>query len=293
MPASNFIDIYTRKGVYQKSQTYKNVLPFTIGREGAGVVDSVGDDVTGLAVGDRVAYCLILGSYAEYAAIPAWRLVKVPDDIELDVATTLMLQGCTAHYLSHSLFALGPDHSCLIHAGAGGVGQLLIQLAKARGAHVFATVGSAEKAEIARRCGADHVVRYRDEKFDQVVLQATGGDGVDVVYDSVGQATFENSLRCLKRRGTCALFGGASGAVESVEPLALAEAGSLFLTRPHMADYMSNAQEVTARATALFELARKNKLVVNIDREFALADAQEAHRVMEARGTTGKLLLKI
>lgn len=289
----NFIDIYTRKGVYKKSQTYKNVLPFTIGREGAGVVHALGAGVTGFAPGDRVAYCLILGSYAQYATVPASRLVKVPNDIELDIATTLMLQGCTAHYLSHSLFALGPDHACLVHAGAGGVGQLLIQLAKARGARVFATVGNAEKAGIATARGADHVIQYREEAFDDVVLEATGGVGVDVVYDSVGQATFQGSLRSLKRRGMCALFGGASGAVESVEPLALAEAGSLFLTRPHMADYMSSAGEINSRADALFELVRQNKLIVSIDREFALADADQAHRVMEARGTTGKLLLKI
>ena len=287
----NFIDVYMRKGVYRQSQTYRNAPPFTPGMEGAGTVAAVGPGVEGFSAGERVAYCLSLGSYAEYAVVPAWRLVKVPDGIDLPVATTLMLQGCTAHYLTHSLFPLAAGHTCLIHAGAGGVGQLLIQLAVMRGARVIATVGSAEKAAIARSLGADPAILYDEVDFAQAVHEATEGRGVDVAYDSVGEATFLKSLECLKRRGVCALFGGASGAVKSVNPLDLAEAGSVFLTRPHLADYLANAEEIRGRAGELFALAGDGRLEVTIDREFPLAEAARAHETIEGRKTKGKLLL--
>ncbi|MDX1514888.1 MAG: quinone oxidoreductase, partial [Gammaproteobacteria bacterium] len=287
----NFIDVYTRKGDYAKSDTYANRPPFTIGREGAGTVVKSGENVDGLAEGDRVAYCLVLGSYAEYAVVPAWRLVRVPPDFELPVATTLMLQGCTAHYLSHSLFPLEPGHRCLVHAASGGVGQLLLQLAKVRGAEVFATVGSEEKAKMAKARGADHVILYREQDFAEVVLEITDGEGVDVVYDAVGKATIEGSMRCVKRRGTLVNFGGASGLVTSIEPLALAEAGSIFFTRPHMADYMRDASQIRRRAEDMFGYIKNGRLEVNIERVYPLSDAARAHEHMEAGKTTGKLLL--
>lgn len=287
----NFIDVYMRKGVYRTSHTYKNAPPFTPGMEGAGTVVKTGRGVTDPKPGTRVGYCLALGSYAEYAVVPAWRLVPVPDDVDLKIATTLMLQGCTAHYLTHSLFTIKPGQACLVHAGAGGVGQLLVQIAKRRGATVLATVGTKEKAEIVTALGADRAILYREVDFAEAVLAATGGAGVEVVYDSVGQATFAGSLKALKRRGTVALYGGASGAVTSVNPLDLAEAGSVFLTRPHLADYMASADEIRGRAGALFELVRAGDLKVTVDKVFPLAEAARAHDTIEGRQTKGKLLL--
>ncbi len=289
----NFIDVYMREGVYKRSETYAQRPPMVIGMEGAGTVEALGPGTNGLAEGDTVAYCLELGSYAEYAAVPAWKLVPVPAEVPLDVATALQLQGSTAHYLTHALYPLGPGDTCLIHAGAGGVGQLVIQLAKARGATVIATVGSREKAEIARARGADHAILYREVDFREAVLEITGGRGVDVVYDSVGRDTLAGSLRCLRRRGTCCLFGGSSGAVTSIDPLDIAEAGSVFFTRPHLADYIADAAERRARAEALFRMYREGRLVVTIDCTLPLMQAAEAHRILEDRETKGKLLLEV
>ena len=289
----NFIDVYMRSGHYARSHTYQTPLPMTIGMEGGGTVAALGDGVTDVKLGDRVAYCIVRGSYAPYAAVPAWRLVKVPDNVPLPVATALMLQGFTAHYLSHSVFALGPDHACLVHAGAGGVGQLLIQFAKLRGATVITTVGSKDKAEIVKQRGADHVILYRETDFREEVMKLTGGKGVDVVYDAVGKDTISRSITSLKKRGLCVNYGGASGLVQSVEPLALAEAGSVFFTRPHLADYIASAEELRGRAADLFAACGAGKLSVAIDREFPLAEAAAAHRYLEGRNTKGKLLLKI
>ncbi|MBI2585659.1 MAG: quinone oxidoreductase [Rhodospirillales bacterium] len=260
----NFIDVYMRQGVYRNSETYRNEPPFIPGMEGGGIVADVGPGVHRLNVGDRVAYCLVLGSYARYAAVPAWRLAKVPDDVLMPVAVTLMLQGSTAHYLSHSLFDLRAGMTCLVHAGAGGVGQLLTQIARMKGARVISTVGSAEKAA-----------------------------GVHVVYDGVGQATFTGSLKALRRRGTLALFGGASGAVKSVNPLDLAEAGSVFLTRPHLWDYTATAEEIDRRAGDLFKWVAEGRLKVAIDREFPLGMAKAAHDVLESRQSKGKIILNV
>jgi len=289
----NFIDIYMRNGLYARSHTYQTPLPMTLGMEGGGVVAAVGDGVSDFAVGDWVAYCIVRGSYAQFASVPVSRLVSVPPHVPMPIATGLMLQGLTAHYLSHSAYSLGPGKTCLIHAGAGGVGQLLIQLAKLRGATVIATVGSEEKAVIARARGADHVILYREVDFRDEVKRLTGGRGVDVVYDAVGRDTIARSIRSLARRGVCINYGGASGLVASIEPLELAEAGSVYFTRPHLADYISSPAELRERAVDLFAAYAAGKLGVTIERELPLADVADAHRWLEARRTKGKLLLEL
>jgi NADPH2:quinone reductase len=289
----NFIDVYMRSGHYARSQTYKTPLPMVIGMEGIGKVITLGDGVQGLSKNQRVAYCIVRGSYAESAVVPAWKLVKVPDDVPSPIAVTLMLQGLTAHYLSHSAFPLEKGHTCLVHAAAGGVGQLLVQCAKMRGATVIATAGSTEKAEIAKARGADHVILYREKDFREEVMRLTGGRGVDVVYDAIGKDTIARSIRSLRRRGVCINYGGASGLVQSIEPLELGEAGSVFFTRPHLADYIATAEELGGRAADLFAAWRTGKLVVTVDREYPLAEAGAAHRYLEAGKTKGKLLLRI
>jgi NADPH2:quinone reductase len=289
----NFIDIYMRAGQYARSHTYRTPLPMTLGMEGGGVVAALGEGVTDFAVGDRVAYCIVRGSYAQFASVPASRLVPVPANVPMPIAIGLMLQGLTAHYLAHSAYPLGPGKTCLIHAGAGGVGQLLIQLAKLRGATVIATVGSGEKAVIASERGADHVILYRDVDFRDEVRRLTGGRGVDVVYDAVGRDTIARSIRSLARRGLCVNYGGASGLVASIDPLELAEAGSVYFTRPHLADYISSAAELRERAADLFAAYAAGILAVTIERELPLADVAEAHRWLEARHTKGKLLLDV
>ena len=289
----NFIDVYMRDGSYARSRTYVTPLPMTLGMEGCGTVDEVGAGVEGFKPGDRVAYCLARGSYAEYAIVPAWRLVPVPPDVPAAIATALMLQGSTAHYLTHSAFRLEPGMTCLVHAGAGGVGQLLVQIAKHLGARVLATVGSPEKAKLARSRGADHCILYRETDFREETMRLTGGKGVNVVYDSVGRDTLPRSLRSLSRRGMCVNFGASSGQPEPVTVLDLAEAGSVYLTRPHLADYMASAEEIRGRASDLFAAWRSGALVVTIDRELPLSAAAEAHHILESRGTKGKLLLHV
>ena len=289
----NFIDIYMRDGVFRKLETYPNKPPFTPGMEGAGTVEAVGPGVDNVAEGDTVGYCLEVGSYAEYAVVPAWKLVKVPADVPLDVATALQLQGMTAHYLTHSLFPLAEGHTCLIHAGAGGMGQLAIQLAKMRGARVIVTVGSAEKVEIAKARGADHVILYRDVDFADAVLDITDGVGADVVYDSVGKDTIKGSLKCLKARGVLSNNGNASGPIGALDPLDLAEAGSVFFTRPHLASYIPTAEARAERSDDLYRFYRDGELTVTIDRVLPLADAKAAHDAMEGRQSKGKMLLEV
>jgi len=289
----NFIDVHIRLGRYATSQTYRNALPMTLGMEGAGVVEAIADDVTDVAVGDRVAWCIVRGSFAEQAVVPAHRLVRVPDGLDLRDACALMLQGLTAHYLSHDAMRLRPGQIGLVHAAAGGVGGLLVQLAKLRGATVIATVGSAEKAQMARDLGADHTVLYREQDFRDEVMRITGGVGVDVVYDSIGKDTIDRSIRSLRRRGLCINYGGASGLVESIVPLELGEAGSVYFTRPHLADYIATPAELRARAADLFAQARSGRLRVRIDRTFALAETGEAMRYLEAGRSRGKLLLEM
>jgi NADPH2:quinone reductase len=289
----NFIDIYMRSGRYARSNTYKTPLPMTIGMEGGGTVAALGEGVSDFQIGDRVAYCIVRGSYAPLAVVPAWRLVRVPGAIPMPVATALMLQGLTAHYLTHSAFRLEPGMSCLIHAGAGGVGQLLIQLAKQCGATVLTTVGSREKVSIASQRGADHVILYRETDFREQVMNLTGGQGVNVVYDAVGKDTIQGSIHSLKKRGLCINYGGASGLVDSVNPLELGEAGSIFFTRPHLADYLSSADEIRSRTDDLFAAQAAGTLQVAIEHEYPLAAAADAHRHIEEGKTKGKLLLRI
>jgi NADPH:quinone reductase len=289
----NFIDVHLRLGRYAKSETYRNALPMVLGMEGAGVVLECGPDVRDFAVGDRVAWCIVRGSFAQFAVVPAARLVRLPDAIDFDTATALMLQGLTAHYLATSAFVLQPGQTCLVHAAAGGVGGLLVQLAKLAGATVIGTAGSAEKAAIARALGADHVILYREQDFRVEARRLTAGHGVDVVYDSVGRDTIDRSIRSLKRRGTCINFGGASGLVPSIVPLELGEAGSVYFTRPHLADYIATSEELRSRADALFDHVRSGRVKVSIDRRYPLEATAEAMRYLEEGRTRGKLLIDV
>jgi NADPH:quinone reductase len=282
----NFIDVYHRTGLYPKS------LPFTPGVEGAGVVDAVGPDVGQLAVGDRVAWAMHPGSYAEAAVVPVWRLVRVPDALSPEVAATLMTQGMTAHYLTTSTFPLGPEDVAVVHAAAGGVGLLLVQLARARGATVIGTCSTDDKARRVLDAGADHVIRYDQTPFRAEVARLTHGAGATVVYDSVGQATFRDSLASLRPRGMLVLFGQSSGKVEPFDPADLAGGGSLFLTRPSLADYTRDREELVWRAGEVFDRARRGELNVTIHEVLPLDRAAAAHRLLESRTTTGKVLLR-
>ena len=281
----NFIDTYHRTGLYPME------FPLVPGLEGAGTISALGSDVDDLAVGDRVAWSSGIGSYAQRVAVPAEHVVPVPDDVSSAVAAAAMLQGLTAHYLAIDTYPLEPGSKCLVHAGAGGVGLLLIQIAKMRGAEVFTTVGSPEKAELARDAGADHVILYRDVDFGDAVEEIAGPNALAVVYDGVGQTVFDRSLELLRRRGMLVQFGNASGAVEPVSPLRLARGGSLFLTRPTLSHYVSTRPELLARASDLFAWIGSGGLHVRIGAEFPMSDAADAHRALEARKTTGKVLL--
>lgn len=265
--------------------------PFVPGMEGAGTVVAVGDGVEGLDVGDTVAWADVLGSYAELVSLPAERVVAVPDGITPEVAAATMLQGLTAHYLVTSTFPLQSGHRCLVHAGAGGVGRLLIQVAKLAGAEVFTTVGSEAKAEVARSAGADHVIDYRATPFAEAVVSIAGERPLDVVYDGVGVATFDEGLGLLKKRGTMVTFGNASGAVPPMAPLTLTRHGSLFLTRPTLGDYIGERVDLQDRARDLFRWILEESLDVLIGVTHPLVDAAQAHRALEGRATTGKVLL--
>ena len=281
----NFIDVYNREG------RYKAPLPLVLGQEAAGVVSAVGADVHDVAVGDRVAYSSVLGSYAEYAAVPADRLVKIPSGVSEREAAAAMLQGMTAHYLLHDAYPLNKGETALIHAAAGGTGSLLVQMAHNIGARVIATVSTDEKAALARGAGADEIILYTQADFESETKRITGGKGVDVVYDSVGRTTFEKGLNVLRPRGMMALFGGSSGAVAPIDPLVLTQKGSLFLTRPSLGNYISTSEELQRRAGAVFGMIRDGKLKLRIEHTYPLAEAQRAHRDLEGRRTTGKLLL--
>ena len=282
----NFIDIYFRTGLYKAD------LPIAIGSEGAGTVEAVGEGVTEVAPGDRVAYAMARGSYAEYAVVPGAQLVKIPAHLDFQSAAAAMLQGMTAHYLTHSTFALKAGDTSLVHAAAGGAGGLIVQMAKNLGARVLGTVSTAEKAQIARQSGADEVILYTEREFDVEARRLTGGRGVDVVYDSVGKTTFEKSLNALRPRGTLALFGQSSGSVPAFDPAILAK-GSLFLTRPGLPHYLLTREELLWRAGEVLDAIDAGKLRLRIDRTYPLADAAAAHRDLESRKTAGKLLLAI
>jgi NADPH2:quinone reductase len=281
----NFIDIYQRTGLYPLQ------TPFTLGSEGAGVVDGVGEGVTEVKKRDRVAYAMVPGSYAEYAIVPAWRLVPVPANIDAKSAAAIMLQGMTAHYLTHSTYPLKQGETTLVHAAAGGVGLLLIQIAKMRGARVIGTVSTEVKAALAKQAGADDVILYTQTDFLTEVKKLTDGKGVHVVYDSVGATTFDKSLDCLRPRGYLVLFGQSSGPVPPFDPGKLAGKGSLFLTRPSLAHYTLDRAELLQRSADLFNWLASGKLKLRIESTFPMANAAEAHHQLEGRQTTGKVIL--
>jgi NADPH:quinone reductase len=281
----NFIDVYFREGRY-KAQT-----PFVLGQEGAGVVTAVGAEAKAVKVGDRVAWSGLPGSYAEYASMPVDRLVTVPDGVSEQQAAAAMLQGMTAHYLSYDTIPLKAGQTTLVHAAAGGVGLLLVQMAHNIGARVIATVSTEEKAALARAAGADEVILYTQTDFEAEARRLTGGKGVDVVYDSVGKTTFEKGLNILRPRGMMVLFGGSSGAVPPFDLIALSQKGSLYLTRPSLGNYVATRNELVARAAAVFGMIADGKLRLRIEHMYPLQDAQRAHRDLEGRKTTGKLLL--
>lgn len=281
----NFIDVYKRNGLYAVK------LPHTLGQEAAGVVTEVGPGVTGLAVGDRVASAAVSGAYAAEAVVPAAQAVKIPEGVSAREAAAVMLQGMTAHYLACDTFPLQPGHAALVHAGAGGVGLILIQIARLRGARVLATAGTEEKAALAREAGAEAVCLYTKENFTDAAKAFTGGKGVDVVYDSIGKDTFEASLNSLRPRGMMVSYGNSSGPVPPVAPLLFSQKGSLFFTRPTLAHYTATPAELNARASELFGWMRSGKLKVRVGATYPLRDAAEAHRALEGRATTGKVLL--
>jgi NADPH2:quinone reductase len=281
----NYIDVYFRTG------QYKAPLPVMLGNEGAGTVQAAGPGVSEVAPGDRVAWAMTRGSYAEYALVPAAQLVKIPEGLDFRTAAAVMLQGMTAHYLTHSTYPLKAGDTCLVHAAAGGAGGLIAQMAKMLGARVFGTVSTEEKAAVARQHGVDQAILYTETDFEAEVKRLTGGRGVDVVYDSVGATTFDKSLNCLRPRGMLALFGQSSGPVPPFDPAILNAKGSLFLTRPGLVHHLLTREELLWRAGDVLGWTASGKLKPRIDRAYPLADAAAAHRDLEARRTAGKLLL--
>jgi NADPH2:quinone reductase len=281
----NFVDVYYREGRYEAP------LPLVVGQEAAGTVSTVGSEVTSVKVGDRVAQAAILGSYAEYQAVPADRLVKIPEGVSDRQAAAVMLQGMTAHYLAYDTFPLKSGETALVHAAAGGVGSLLVQMAHNLGVRVIGTVSTEEKAKLAREAGADDVILYTQQDFEVETKRITGGKGVDVVYDSVGKTTFEKGLNVLRPRGYMVLFGGSSGAVPPFDLIQLSQKGSLFVTRPSLGHYMITTEELQRRASAVFGMILAGKLKVRIAHMYPLKDAKQAHQDLEGRKTTGKILL--
>jgi NADPH2:quinone reductase len=282
----NFIDVYFREGLYKAPER-----PVKLGNEGSGIVEAVGKGAQ-FRPGQRVAYAMARGSYAEYAAVPAKFVVEVPESVSLDDAAAVMLQGMTAHYLTHSTFKLQKGQTCLVHAAAGGAGLLIVQMAKIAGATVIGTCSTEEKAQLAREHGADHMILYTEQDFLEKVKRISAGKGVAVVYDSVGKTTFNKSLDCLSARGMMASFGQSSGPVGQIDPLLLSQKGSLFLTRPSLANYISDPEELRWRTSDIFKWLADGRLRLRIHKKYKLADAGQAQRDLEGRKTTGKLLLK-
>jgi NADPH:quinone reductase len=281
----NFIDIYFRTGLY------KAPMPFIPGMEAAGTIEAVGENVSNLKAGDRVAYAGVAGAYAEYAIVNSWQLARLPDKLDFNTAAALMLQGLTAHYLAFSAFPLKSGETMLVHAAAGGVGLLLVQIAKRIGARVIGTVSTEAKALLAKIAGADHVVLYTQKDFEEEVKAITGGTGVDVIYDSVGRTTFDKGLNCIRRRGTMVLFGQSSGPVSPFDLNKLNQKGSLYVTRPGLAQYTAEKKELQWRAEEILQWASEKSLNVRIDRVYPLQEVAEAQRALEARETAGKVLL--
>ena len=281
----NFIDVYFRTGLY------KAPLPFIPGMEAAGIVDAVGPGVTGVETGQRVAYAMNIGAYAEYALANAWQLIEIPAALDFRTGAAAMLQGMTAHYLAYSTFPLRKGETALIHAGAGGVGLLLIQIAKMIGARVIGTVSTEAKSVLAREAGADHVVLYEKEDFEAAVKSITDGRGADVVYDSVGKGTFDKGLNCLRRRGMMVLYGQSSGAVPPFELNTLNAKGSLYVTRPSLGHYVATREELEWRAKDILGWIVDGKLKLRIEKTYPLKDVSEAHRALESRKTSGKVLI--
>lgn len=289
----NFMDVHTRQGKYDGSRTYPVRIPTTLGIEGAGVAEAVGRDVTDLKPGDRVAYCLHWGSYAEYAVVPAWRVVPVPDALPLDRAAASMFHGLTAHYLADDLGRLGPGVTCLVHSASGGIGQLLVQLGTRMGATVIATTSTPEKAEVARQRGAAHALLYEDGRFADAVRELTDGRGVDVVFDPIGKTTLRDSFRATRKRGLVVAFGSVGGSVRDLDPIELGEAGSLFLTRPRLADHLPDGPTVRRRAADIFAGILDGALSLEIAGRFTLDDVEKAHEALEGRRLIGKPLLDL
>ena len=289
----NFMDIHTRQGKYAKSRTYPVRLPCTLGMEGAGVVEAVGEGVGSHVVGDRVAWCVVWGSYAEYAVVPAWQAAKVPAAVPLDLAAVSVFQSFTAHYLVHDVGQLGPGKTCLIHAASGRIGQIMLQLAKRSGARVFATTSSEEKVALARSRGADGVFLYDGGRFADAVREATGGQGVDVVFDALGKSTLRDSFRATRTRGLVVNYGNTAGTVNDLDPLELGESGSLYLTRPRLADHLRTAEEINRRADAVFSALQDGSLSIDISGRYTLDNVEVAHEAYEQRQMTGKAVLDI
>ncbi|MBW4795024.1 quinone oxidoreductase family protein [Pseudomonas tolaasii] len=287
----NFMDIHTRQGKYAQSVTYPVRLPCTLGMEGAGVVVEVGAGVSHLAVGDRVAWCIAWGAYAEYANVPMEKVAQIPAAITFDQAAAAMFQGCTAHYLVEDVARLNAGDSCLIHAASGSIGQLLVQMARRLGAQVFTTGSTAEKCTIALQHGAHQAFTYDEGRFAERVLEATGGQGVDVVFDSVGKATLRDSFRACRTRGLIVNYGNVSGSLTDLDPIELGEAGSLFLTRPRLADHMADGPTVQRRANAVFAAMLEGSLSVAIEGHYTLETVQQVHERIEARQQIGKAVL--
>ena len=281
----NYIDTYQRSGLYQIP------LPATLGLEATGIVEDVGMEVTRFSRGERVAYTSVLGAYAEYASVHQDKIVRLPNGVTFEQGCAAMLQGCTAHYLTQSTYVIREGNRVLIHAAAGGVGLILTQVAKMMGGYVIGTVSTEAKAELAKAAGADEVILYTEKDFEAEVKRITNGEGVNVVYDSVGLATFEKSINCLKRFGYMVLYGNASGPVTTFNPATLGAKGSLFLTRPTLFDYLAERSDLEWRAGDVFEWIEQGDVKLRLEHNFKLADIQAAHRALEGRQTTGKILL--
>jgi NADPH2:quinone reductase len=289
----NFMDIHTRQGKYAESRTYPQTMPTTLGIEGAGTVELVGSGVHKFRVGDKVAYCLSWGSYADFAIVPAWRVVPVPEELPLELAAASMFHGLTAHYLAYDLGKFGPGVTCLVHAASGGIGQLLVQFGARLGATIYATTSTEAKAQVARDRGAQAAFLYDNGGFADTVRELTGGRGVDVVFDAIGKPTLRDSMRATRAKGLVVSFGSVGGSIKDLDPIELGEAGSLFLTRPRLADHLTDAETIRRRAADIFTSLLDGTLSIEIGGRYTLDNVEQAHQNLENRHTVGKPLIKI